>query len=130
MYCCLINSLKKFKTGINEIPVQKNIYWACSWQNFTQWSTVKHASVPDKATFQNRCVIWCFKAQLFFLSLSHSIKAISVSVFLKSVCYFGENFSSVFFHSRSTSSSLFLPSEPSETTLPWGIHLFSQGYKF
>lgn len=33
------------------------------------------------------------------------------------------------FHSGSTSSSLFLPSEQSETTLPEGIHLFSPGDK-
>lgn len=94
----------------------------------TQWSTVEHTAVSDKATFQNRCVIWCFKAQLFFLSLSHSIKAISV--FLTSLCDLGKNFSRVFFHSGSPGSSLFPSSKPSETTLPKGIHLFSHGDKF
>lgn len=128
MYCCLIDSLKKFKTGINEIPVSKNIYWACSWQNFPHskvlWNAHLYLTKPPFKTD----VSYDVSKLNFFLSSSHSIKAISV--FLKFVCYIGESFSSVFFHSRSTSSSLSLPSEPSETTLPGGIHLFSHGYKF
>lgn len=52
-----------------------------------------------------------FSGFFFFLSLSHSVKAISV--FLKSVGVIWEvgDFSSVFFHSGSTSFSLFLSSE-------------------
>lgn len=68
---------------------------------------------PTKHPFK-MAISRCFKAKTvfldFFLSLSLSVKAISV--FLKSLgVIWGKNFSSVFFHSGSTSFSLFLSSE-------------------
>lgn len=88
-------------------------------------ATVQHTSVSDKATFQGRCVTWCFKAKAFFFFF---LKFVTFSqsnfCFPKIyVCDWG-NFSSVFFHPGSPSYPLFLPSEPPETTLPRGNSLF------
>lgn len=110
MYCCFINSSPRLKTGIKEIPVQQNNYWACSGKTS---HTVKYCQTHIctwQSNLSKQMGHMKFQSSTFFLSLSHSIKAIFV--FLKSACYFGENFSSVFFHSGSTSPSLFLPSEP------------------
>lgn len=93
--------------------------------------TVKHCRTHSCIWQSNLSKQMChmmFQSSAFFLSLSHSIKAISV--FLTSLCDLGKNFSRVFFHSGSPGSSLFPSSKPSETTLPKGIHLFSHGDKF
>lgn len=68
-----------------------------------------------------------FQSSTFFSSLSHSIKA--MSVFLKSVCATWEKTLLQCFSTLDQLVPLFLPSEPSETKRPQGIHLFSHSDK-